>query len=92
MSGTVERFQERNPHAEILHDAEALFTAGAAEAAARADAVKRGAFCAVCERLSTVRCAKCCARRYCGADCQRDDWRAGHRAACVKAAAKASGE
>ena len=92
MAGTVERFQERDPRVDVLHDAEALFAGGAAEAAARTSAVARGAVCAVCGRLAALRCSKCRAARYCGAGCQRQHWRDGHRAACALEAAAAGGD
>ena len=41
--------------------------------------------CSVCGAESTSRCAGCFAVFYCGADCQKRDWRANdHKARCAK--------
>ena len=41
--------------------------------------------CSVCDAESTSRCAGCFAVFYCGADCQKRDWRANdHKARCAK--------
>jgi hypothetical protein len=45
--------------------------------------------CAVCSGPASKRCSACGVPYYCGAACQRQDWKA-HKAAC-KAAAAASG-
>lgn len=39
--------------------------------------------CVVCGEWSDERCARCHVVGYCGAECQRTDWRSGHREACA---------
>jgi hypothetical protein len=41
--------------------------------------------CSVCEGVSDrlLRCGRCMGRSYCGQECQRKDWRSGHKERCV---------
>ncbi|EOD07573.1 hypothetical protein EMIHUDRAFT_453347, partial [Emiliania huxleyi CCMP1516] len=41
-----------------------------------------GKTCAVCEKPSTTRCSKCKEVMYCSVECQRLDWKAGHKQVC----------
>jgi hypothetical protein len=53
------------------------------ERAGRRDA-SRLAVCAACgSPAAALRCGGCREAFYCGKDCQRSDWRAGHKAACA---------
>jgi hypothetical protein len=40
--------------------------------------------CNLCEKEGKFRCARCTVV-YCSQDCQRSDWKAGHKQACGKA-------
>ena len=35
-----------------------------------------------------MRCQRCNSRAYCGAECQRSDWKSGHRRVCTTATSK----
>ena len=37
-----------------------------------------------CHEEGKLKCSRCLLVRYCGAACQSSDWRAGHKAACVR--------
>ncbi|KAI4323288.1 hypothetical protein L6164_022906 [Bauhinia variegata] len=43
-----------------------------------------GGDCAYCGNLSSTRCSRCRAARYCSVQCQIGHWRAGHRDECVE--------
>ncbi|CAH8363739.1 unnamed protein product [Eruca vesicaria subsp. sativa] len=38
--------------------------------------------CSVCGKLSTKRCSRCKSVKYCSAECQKSDWKAGHELKC----------
>ncbi len=40
-----------------------------------------------CRGYASLKCSQCLSVRYCGVDCQRAHWKAGHKAVCVKATA-----
>ncbi|KAI4333253.1 hypothetical protein L6164_018086 [Bauhinia variegata] len=43
-----------------------------------------GGECAFCGNLSSTRCSRCKAARYCSVECQIGHWRAGHKFECVE--------
>jgi len=45
--------------------------------------VKKELPCAWCGERSRTVCGRCKARAYCGAECQRLDWKSGHQTACI---------
>jgi hypothetical protein len=40
-----------------------------------------------CRGYASLKCSRCLSVRYCGLDCQRAHWNAGHKAVCVKVSA-----
>lgn len=38
--------------------------------------------CCVCKELSVLVCSRCKKVRYCGADCQKHDWKVSHKQKC----------
>ena len=45
--------------------------------------------CDICGTPTRMRCQRCNSRAYCGAECQRSDWKSGHRRVCTPATSKA---
>jgi hypothetical protein len=45
-----------------------------------------------CKGDGMLQCSQCLSVRYCGAECQRAHWKAGHKAVCVKASATKESE
>ena len=45
--------------------------------------------CDICGTPTRMRCQRCNTRAYCGAECQRSDWKSGHRRVCTPAPSKA---
>lgn len=44
---------------------------------------RKDGYCYVCGRVDGLRrCSKCKDRRYCSVDCQRKDWKRGHKKTC----------
>jgi hypothetical protein len=42
--------------------------------------------CRVCKEPSTLVCSRCKAVRYCGAECQKKDWKLSHKQKCKPSA------
>lgn len=38
--------------------------------------------CRVCKATANLVCSRCKVVRYCGADCQKQDWKAAHKNTC----------
>lgn len=73
--------RQEDPHTVIVFPADFTTLKNTCEALVVAETIQQCAYCHVVERANS-RCGRCKIVRYCSTDCQKADWRSGHRALC----------